>query len=88
MFQLGQFKNDNEKNYGLIDKLKCEIESLNRRKVEDDRRIEDLNEILGRKDKELDGSNVQIVGDRSRCIPIYQFFLFVVGRIEERYTGG
>lgn len=61
IFQLEQFKRDNERNYKIIDSLKSDIEASNCQKLQDNKKLAEFTEIIMRKDLEIDSLKTQRV---------------------------
>ncbi|GJQ85942.1 hypothetical protein Trydic_g21790 [Trypoxylus dichotomus] len=54
IFQLEQFKRDNEKNYKIIDGFKSEIDVLNYQKTQDEKNLKEIKSSMASKDLEIE----------------------------------
>lgn len=61
LFQLEQFKRDNERNYKVIDSLKAEIEVLMQQRTQNENTTSELQQNLAKKDEDVETLRKQTV---------------------------
>lgn len=86
LFQLEQFKRDNEKNYKMIDSLKAEMNILDVHKKQSEKLLDELKQNLVKKNKEIDDLNMQIVKSNSIYLLSQNYFLNFADYIKKRYS--